>query len=196
MNCMRIVFVVLFVGLVGFAQADQVGDMDGDGQVGLTEAIIALQVAAGIVPAASLGQYIQATGDAAAGDVLVGKTFSSKEGSDILGTMYNNGAGSTITPGQTGKFLYAGYWSSSNYIQGDEDLAWDNIRIDINIFGVEGGLKCVRSEIGIMSGQARVECDFQCDNTYPLQGMYWHGCRYGCYLSNDYIHTIFDNNCD
>jgi hypothetical protein len=40
----------LLVAFTTVVQAEQVGDIDGDGQVGLQEAIIALQVIAGQTP--------------------------------------------------------------------------------------------------------------------------------------------------
>lgn len=60
MRTIALCCLVLFTVMANAAMAEQVGDMDGDGQVGLKEAIIALQVTAGVVPSAPLGQYIPA----------------------------------------------------------------------------------------------------------------------------------------
>ena len=75
---------VLMLASVGAALAAQVGDMDNDDQVGLTEAIIALQVSAGIIPAANLGQYTAATGDAVPADVLKGRLFSNLDNAGLM----------------------------------------------------------------------------------------------------------------
>lgn len=110
--------------------------------------------------------------------------------------MQNNGAGIYVTPGTSGQMLDAGYWSSLSYIQGDADLKSVNIRDGVTIFNVEGSLKCDTNEVKQMANLNKVFCDTDCDNTYPLRGFYWKGCRYGCYLSNVSIFTIFDNNCE
>jgi hypothetical protein len=83
------IVLVLLSGIV-FAvniNAEQVGDMNADGQVDTTEAIISLKVAAGLDPGVTLGTYISATGSAVAADVLLGKTFSNSSAANITGTM-------------------------------------------------------------------------------------------------------------
>jgi hypothetical protein len=82
------------------------------------------------------------TGDAVAGDVLSGKTFSNSSGTGQTGTMTNNGAGDTITPGTSDQAVAAGYWSSANTVSGDTDLVPGNIPIGVTLFGVTG--KCSR----------------------------------------------------
>ncbi len=136
------------------------------------------------------------TGDALASDVLEGKTFSSKDGAGIPGTMMNKGAGGTITPGALSQTLGAGYWSSQNDIQGDEDLKSTNIRYGVTIFNVEGRLKCDTGEVKKLANTNAVFCATDCDNTYPLKGFFWQGCLYGCSTSNISIFEIFDNNCE
>ena len=78
---------------------------------------------------------------AVAADVLTGKAFwgltASAWGTET-GTMVNNGAGSTITPGTSSQTVAAGYWSSVNTVSGDTDLAAGNIISGVNIFGVTG----------------------------------------------------------
>lgn len=73
--------------LVNVAHAEQVGDMNADGQIDTTESIISLKVAAGLAPGVTLGTYISATGNAVASDVLSGKTFSNSSAANITGTM-------------------------------------------------------------------------------------------------------------
>ena len=61
-------------------------DVDGDGQIGLAEAIHALQVVAGIIPT------LPTTGDALPEHVLNGTIFSHSEEIGLKGTMVDNGA--------------------------------------------------------------------------------------------------------
>ena len=84
-----------------------------------------------------VGSAIQASGDAAAANVLTGKTFSNDSAAGIAGTMPDNGAVS-ITPGTTAKTIAAGYHNGSGTVDGDTDLAAGNISKDVNIFGVVG----------------------------------------------------------
>jgi len=79
-----------------------------------------------------------ASGNAVAADVLSGKTFSNSSATGLTGTMTNNGAGGTITPGTSNKTVAAGYWSSANTVSGDSDLTAGNIKNNVQIFGVTG----------------------------------------------------------
>lgn len=98
---MRIlVSVLLLITVASGVQAEQVGDMNTDGQIDTVESIISLRVAAGLEPGVPLGSYTPATGNAVAADVLKGKTFSNSSGAST-GTIKNNGSGSTINPGTT-----------------------------------------------------------------------------------------------
>lgn len=54
------------------------------------------------------------------------------------GTMTNNGEGATITPGISLQTIAAGYWSSANTVSGDADMIAENIKKDVDIFGVIG----------------------------------------------------------
>ena len=58
---MRTLLAVILVGMGGVAQAEQIGDMNADGQVDTTEAIISLKVAAGQNPGVPLGTYSRLT---------------------------------------------------------------------------------------------------------------------------------------
>jgi hypothetical protein len=82
------------------------------------------------------------SGDAIAADMLSGKT-AWVDGAELTGTMPNNGAGSTITPGTTNQTLAAGYWSSANTVAGDSDLTSDNIKSGTTIFAVSGNSNVV-----------------------------------------------------
>ena len=77
------------------------------------------------------------TGDATAGDVLTGKTFSNAGGTGIAGTMPNNGA-VTIVPTTTNQTIAAGYHNGAGKVEGDADLVAANIKSGVNIFGVDG----------------------------------------------------------
>ncbi|GGH28529.1 tail fiber protein [Paenibacillus segetis] len=79
----------------------------------------------------------KASGNAAAGDVLAGKTFSSDDG-EFTGTMPNRGAGRTVTPVTTDQIKEAGYYSSDITIKGDSNLLPANIVQGKTIFGVTG----------------------------------------------------------
>ncbi|MEK5480296.1 phage tail protein [Paenibacillus sp. FSL R5-0407] len=87
-----------------------------------------------------MASIIRATGNAAVGDVLVGKTFSNATGNNRTGTMPNQGA-QAITPGTGNKAIPAGYHNGSGYVAGDADLVAGNIPKDVNLFGVQGILE-------------------------------------------------------
>ena len=86
------------------------------------------------------GSVIESTGDAAAGNVLTGKTFSNADGAGLTGTMTNNFAGGTIMPGTTDQTVAAGYWSSANTVSGDDDLVGSKIKSGVDIFSVPGSV--------------------------------------------------------
>ncbi|MNJ48267.1 hypothetical protein D3C77_434570 [compost metagenome] len=56
---------------------------------------------------------MKATGTATVGQVLSGATFSNASANGLTGTMTNNGAGGTVTPGATAQTKPAGYYSSA-----------------------------------------------------------------------------------
>ncbi len=75
--------------------------------------------------------------------VLTGQTFwglTTSQWATQTGTMTNNGTGSTIVPTTTNQSVVAGYWSSANTVQGDNDLAAGNIKQGVTLFGVDGTL--------------------------------------------------------
>ena len=87
------------------------------------------------------GNVLQATGNAAAGDVLLGTTFSNAGGAGT-GTMPNNGA-LTLTPGTTNQPIPAGYHDGSGKCAGDAALVAGNIKSGVTIFGVTGTVGCL-----------------------------------------------------
>lgn len=76
------------------------------------------------------------SGDAAAGDILTGKTVW-VDGAAVSGSLTNVGA-QTITPGTSNTTITAGYHNGSGYCAGDADLVASNIVSGVNIFGVAG----------------------------------------------------------
>ncbi len=82
------------------------------------------------------GTAMQASGDAAAGEVLEGRTFSNASGAGV-GAMPNNGAVS-IVPGAAAQAVAAGYHNGSGTVAGDSDLVPGNIKKAVEIFGVTG----------------------------------------------------------
>lgn len=170
--------VILLLTFVSVVQAEQVGDMDNDSQVGLREAIIALRIAAGLDPGVPLGEYIPATGNATAADVLEGHTFSNETGAGLAGTIKKYRF-AFITPAQDLVPIPTGYYELSR-VMGDVDLIEENIKSDTNLFGVVGNFICSYSHLQsyIMSSDIN-GCWGRCDTTYPFTDDY--DLRLGCY---------------
>jgi len=111
----------------------------------VADALVALGVSASTNDSwdtliSKMATVIKATGNAAVGDVLAGKTFSNASGNSLTGTMANRGVGGTITPGTTNQIKEAGYYSSTITIKGDDNLVAGNILSGKSIFGVAGSL--------------------------------------------------------
>jgi hypothetical protein len=93
------------------------------------------------------GSVQQATGDAGAGDVLTGKTFSNSTATGVSGTMFNIGT-QNITPGTSAQTISQGYHNGSGTVTGDADLVTGNIRASTIIFGVSGKTEVVDTTSG------------------------------------------------
>lgn len=78
---------------------------------------------------------------ATASQILSGIT-AYVNGSKITGTMSNNGALGTYTPGTSNQTIPAGY-TSGGTVAGDADLVTGNIKSGANIFGVAGKTEIV-----------------------------------------------------
>lgn len=76
-------------------------------------------------------------GNAIAAHLLSGETATVDSG-PITGSMVNNGAGNTVTPGTANQTRAAGFWSSLITILGDAALLAANIMVGHTIFGVAG----------------------------------------------------------
>ncbi|MCP4346167.1 MAG: DUF1566 domain-containing protein, partial [Desulfobacterales bacterium] len=79
---------------------------------------------------------IESSGDAVAGDVLTGKTFSNAGAAGVSGTMANIGA-FALSCGVGDQGVTAGYYSGGT-LAGDGDLVEGNIVNGVDIFGVTG----------------------------------------------------------
>ncbi|OQW99377.1 MAG: hypothetical protein BWK80_63095, partial [Desulfobacteraceae bacterium IS3] len=93
------------------------------------------------------GTVIQSSGDASAGDVLSGRTFSNASASGMSGSMPNNGA-ANITPGTANQTIPAGYHNGSGTVAGDANLVSGNIRSGASVFGVAGDTNVVNTSSG------------------------------------------------
>ncbi|MNP01470.1 hypothetical protein D3C76_932860 [compost metagenome] len=80
---------------------------------------------------------MKATGNATAGQVLSGATFSNASANGLTGTMTNNGAGGTVTPGATAQTKPAGYYSSAITVSA-VTFAPANVLVGTTIAGTAG----------------------------------------------------------
>ncbi|MBU5441199.1 hypothetical protein [Paenibacillus sp. MSJ-34] len=89
-----------------------------------------------------VGNVIEALGDAAAGEVLAGRTFSKAGQAGIAGTMPNRGAVSQTITQQNGQYtIPAGYHNGAGKVIAQfANLIASNVRQGINIGGVIGSL--------------------------------------------------------
>jgi hypothetical protein len=118
-------------------QTVALGYHDGTGTVAGDADLVASNIATGVNIFGVTGTGLIASGNAAAGDVLTGKTFSNASAVGVAGTMPNNGAVS-ITPGTSAQSVAAGYHNGAGSVAGDADLVAGNIKSAVNIFGVTG----------------------------------------------------------
>ncbi|MFH1366031.1 MAG: DUF1566 domain-containing protein [Patescibacteria group bacterium] len=84
------------------------------------------------------GTAIAALGDAVAGNVLAGTTFSNATTANISGTMTDNSLHADFTPAVTDVAIPIGFYDGITKISGDADLVEGNIASGVNIFGVAG----------------------------------------------------------
>ena len=113
------------------------GYHNGSGIVAGDGDLVAANIKSGMQLFGVTGTVIESAGDAAAGDVLAGKTFSNNTAAGVSGTMPNNGT-VNITPGTTDQTIAAGYHDGSGTVAGDADLGAANIKSGMDIFGVIG----------------------------------------------------------
>ncbi|NJO16813.1 MAG: DUF1566 domain-containing protein [Thioploca sp.] len=95
------------------------------------------------------GSYnpLVSTGDVHEESVLAGKTFSNEHGTDLVGTMVNQGA-KNYTPSANDQPIAAGYYDGSGVVKGDANLISSNIKAGVKIFGVSGDKHVVDTSSG------------------------------------------------
>lgn len=121
------------------AQPVAAGYHNGSGTVTGDANLVAENIKSGAAIFGVNGSVIQATGNAAAGNVLTGTTFSNATAAGLAGAMPNNGA-VNITPGATSQPIPAGYHNGLGTVAGDANLVAGNIMSGTVIFGVTGTL--------------------------------------------------------
>ena len=152
------------------------GYHDGSGKVEGDADLAAGNIRSGVTIFGVPGSASAPTGDAIVANVLSGKTFSNASSTGLSGTMANNGAGSTITPGTSDQFVAVGYWSSANTVSGDADLAAGNIKKDVQIFEVTGtyplaGVAKTGQTTCYNAGGGTTDC--LNSGSWPGQDAYW-----------------------
>ncbi|OPG91341.1 hypothetical protein B2I21_35165 [Chryseobacterium mucoviscidosis] len=100
--------------------------------------LIASNIRAGTEIFDVVGTAILATGNAVDANVLTGVSYSNSSGARV-GTMPNNGALGTITPGVTAQSIPPGY-TSGGTVAGSASLLPGNIKSGTTIFGVQGNV--------------------------------------------------------
>jgi hypothetical protein len=137
------------------------GYHNGQGVVSGDENLKASNIVKGVELFGITGQYESipsASGTVVASEVLVGKTFSNNQETDLMGTMPNQGA-QTYTPTTTTQPILAGYHNGQGVVSGDANLVSSNIKNSVTIFGVSGDENVVDTSSGnavsgeIMSGK-------------------------------------------
>lgn len=118
-------------------QAIAAGYHDGSGTVPGDPDLSPGNIRAGVNVFGVDGALTGPIGDAAAAEVLSGKTFSNASASGVVGTMTNRGA-VTITPGVAARPIDAGYHNGTGTVEGDADLIPENIKQGVSVFGVTG----------------------------------------------------------
>ncbi|MCP4340079.1 MAG: DUF1566 domain-containing protein [Desulfobulbaceae bacterium] len=119
------------------AQTVTAGYHNGSGTVAGDADLIGTNIKSSVDIFGVTGTVIESSGDAVAGDVLTGKTFSNAGAAGVSGTMADNGAVG-MTPGTSAQTVTAGYHNGSGTVAGDTDLAVGNIKSGVDIFGVTG----------------------------------------------------------
>ncbi len=119
------------------SQAITAGYHNGSGSVAGDADLVAGNIANGIDVFGVTGTALVATGDAAAANVLTGKSFSNASAVGVSGSMVNVGA-QAITPSTSSQTITEGYHNGSGSVAGDADLVAGNIASGTDVFGVTG----------------------------------------------------------
>ncbi|PKM75269.1 MAG: hypothetical protein CVU92_02345 [Firmicutes bacterium HGW-Firmicutes-17] len=114
--------------------------LQGEGASGNATASDLISGKTATVDAGEITGTLALTGTAVAADILATKTaYNTNPKTQVTGTMVNNGA-VTITPSTVQQTITGGHHNGSGYVVGDADLIADNIKKNINIFGVVGNI--------------------------------------------------------
>ena len=138
-------------------QAIAAGYHNGSGKCAGDANLVSGNIKSGATIFGVSGSVLVASGDAAAADVLSGKTFSNASAVGT-GSMPNNGA-VVLTPSTSAQVIAAGYHNGAGRCAGDADLSSGNIRSGVNLFGVDGSPMVVNTAgttataADILSGQ-------------------------------------------
>lgn len=84
---------------------------------------------------------IRATGNATTADVIAGRTFSNLNANGLTGTIPDQGAGGTVTPGTADQTKAAGRYTTAITIKGEPNLIAGNLPKDKTFFGILGTLE-------------------------------------------------------
>ena len=120
------------------AQAISLGYHDGTGSVAGDLDLAAGNIVSGVQIFGVTGTASLASGNAAASEVLTGRTFSNAGGA-ATGSMPNIGV-QNIAPGAAAQAISAGYHNGAGTVAGDADLVPGNIRQGVDLFGITGSV--------------------------------------------------------
>lgn len=129
-------------------QLDQAFQAGNERKKEVVDALVALGVPASTVDTWDLlinkmATVIKATGNAAVGDVLAGKTFSSAGANGLTGTMLNQGAKMSTITLEGGQYaIPAGYHNGSGKVTARfANLVAGNVKNEVDIGGIIGNLQ-------------------------------------------------------
>jgi hypothetical protein len=112
----------------GAAGLKVIGIMPENGAINITPNSSSQTIPAGHTSGGSVAAVVVPVANVLSGTTIAGQA----------GTMVNNGAGGTVTPGTANQTKAAGFWSSLITILGDVALIAANIMVTKTIFGVAG----------------------------------------------------------
>lgn len=134
----------------------------------------------------------EAIGDARTEDVLVGKTYSSDEGSGRVGTMPNHGVLSTQSLPWGSQVFPAGYYDGVVIPQAENLLSW-NIIHGVTILNVVGTGQCLTEDARwdvLWDVDGNDGCNDYCFDTYT--GAAYSACVDGCWKYYNSVKSGFD----
>jgi hypothetical protein len=109
--------------------------------------LVAGRIVSGTTIFGVAGSAVESSGNATAGQVLSGATFSRAGAAGLTGTMPNIGA-QNVMPTTAVQSISTGWHDGSGEVAGDTDLVSGNVRAGVNIFGVDGQPEVVNTSSG------------------------------------------------